>query len=295
MSTLFENIERIQLGKEKLKTSIENKNVEVGDISFNEYADKIDDISYINFECIGYNKQLSNELNSEINEPLLYSKQLYDEWDSSTTSTSSLYKNDKQLVYAPNIDTSNVTNMNSMFYGCSSLTTLPLLNTSNVTNMIRMFIDCSSLQSIPLFDCGNVTNMLYMFYGCSSLQSIPELNTSKVTDMSYMFDGCSKLTTLSLLDTSKVTSMSRIFGASNINTLTDLGGFKDLKISITSYFLDKAPNLTVESLMNVINNLFDLTANGLVGRTLKFGSTNLNKLTAEQIAVATAKGWTLTA
>ena len=41
--------------------------------------------------------------------------------------------------------------------------------------------------------------------------------------------------------------------------------------------------------MNVINNLATVS-----GNTLKFGSTNLNKLTAEQIAVATAKGWTLT-
>ena len=41
--------------------------------------------------------------------------------------------------------------------------------------------------------------------------------------------------------------------------------------------------------MNVINNLATVS-----GQTLNFGSTNLNKLTAEQIAVATAKGWTLT-
>jgi len=83
--------------------------------------------------------------------------------------------------------------------------------------------------------------------------------------------------------------MNYIFGFSNINTLTDLGGFKNLSISITSYFLDKCPNLTVDSLMNVINNLATVS-----GKSLSFGSTNLNKLTAEQIAVATAKGWTLT-
>ena len=82
--------------------------------------------------------------------------------------------------------------------------------------------------------------------------------------------------------------MSYFFGFSNIDTLADLGGFKNLSISITSYFLDRCPNLTVESLMNVINNLATVS-----GQTLKFGSTNLNKLTAEQIAVATNKGWTL--
>ena len=68
-----------------------------------------------------------------------------------------------------------------------------------------------------------------------------------------------------------------------------------MKVSVTSGFLNLCPNLTVDSLMNVINNVYDLTANGLSGQSLKFGQTNLDKLTPEQIAVATAKGWTLTA
>ena len=97
------------------------------------------------------------------------------------------------------------------------------------------------------------------------------------------------MTSISLLDTSYVSAMNYVFGYINIDTLTDLGGFKNLSISVTSYFLDMCPNLTVESLMNVINNLATVS-----GKSLKFGSTNLNKLTAEQIAVATNKGWTLT-
>ena len=45
--------------------------------------------------------------------------------------------------------------------------------------------------------------------------------------------------------------------------------------------------------MNVINNLYDLTANGLSGQTLTLGSTNMAKLTADEIAIATNKGWTI--
>lgn len=45
MSTLFENIERIQLGKEKLKTSIENKDVVVpDDMLIDEYYSLVDQI-----------------------------------------------------------------------------------------------------------------------------------------------------------------------------------------------------------------------------------------------------------
>ena len=71
--------------------------------------------------------------------------------------------------------------------------------------------------------------------------------------------------------------------------MTYLGGFKNLHVPVTSGFLDQCPNLTVESLMNVINNL-----STVYKLELKFGSINLSKLTAQQIAIATNKGWTLT-
>ena len=208
---------------------------------------------------------------------------------SNVNETRQMFSGCSLLTSIPALNTSNVTIMDSMFSGCSTLTSIPALNTSNVTTMDSIFYGCSSLTSIPLLDTSNVTNMNSMFYNCSSLTSIPQLDTSNVTNMYSMFSGCRSLTSIALLDTSKVTNMSYLFGFSNINSLTDLGGFKNLSISITSYFLDLCPNLTVESLMNVINNLATVS-----GQSLSFGSTNLNKLTAEQIAVATNKGWTLT-
>ena len=213
---------------------------------------------------------------------------------SNVTDTSCMFYSCKNLTTIPLLDTSNVTNMEHMFAYCSQLTTIPTLDTSNVTDMSNMFEDCDSLTTIPLLDTSNATDMNYMFGSCNKLQSIPQFDTAKVVNMDYMFVSCSSLQSIPQLDCGNVTSMNTFLGYSNINTLTDLGGFKDLKISISN-FLDKAPNLTVESLMNVINNVYDLTANGLSGKSMKFGQTNLDKLTPEQIAVATAKGWTLTA
>ena len=214
---------------------------------------------------------------------------------SNVTNMSNMFYSCRTLQSIPPIDTSNVTNMRAMFYSCSTLQSIPLLDTSKVNDMNYMFYGCSLLQSIPPIDTSNVTDMGNIFYSCQSLQSIPPIDTSKVTNMTNMFNDCRKIQSIPLLDCGIVTNMGNFFGWSNINTLTDLGGFKDLKISITSCFLERTPNLTVDSLMNVINNVYDLTANGLSGQSLKFGSTNLNKLTAEQVAVATAKGWTITA
>ena len=189
--------------------------------------------------------------------------------------------------YCPFFDTSNVTDMSSMFSGCSSLISIPKIDTSNVTNMKYMFSYCRSLTTIPALDTSNVTTMESMFYWCKLLTTIPPLDTSKVTSMESMFYGCNLLTSIPLIDTSNVTTMDSMFYT--CSSLAYLGGFKNLHISVTFNFLDQCPNLTVESLMNVINNLARVS-----GKSLKFGSTNLGKLTAEQKAIATNKGWTLT-
>ena len=201
----------------------------------------------------------------------------------------------------PLLNTSNVVDMSNMFRQCDSLTTIPQLDTSNVTSMDRMFEYCPSLTNIPLLNTSNVLGMSNMFYQCTSLTTIPQLDTSNVKNMSGMFYRCFKLKSLPLLDTSNVTNIKYIFGADNspaINIypeLTDLGGFKNLKVDL--YGLSYLPNLTVQSLMNIINNLFNLydLPSTVISRTkiLELGTTNLNKLTDEQKAVATNKGWVL--
>ena len=208
---------------------------------------------------------------------------------SKVTNMNNMFNYCSSLASIPLLNTSNVTDMGSMFSGCSSLTSIPLLNTTNVVNMSYLFNRCSSLTSIPLLDTSNVTDMRKMFSDCASLTSIPQIDTRNVTNMYQMFSDSASLTSIPLLDTTNVTDMGYLFGWSTMDKLTDLGGFKNLSISVTSNFLDRCPKLTVESLMNVINNLATVS-----GKSLKFGSTNLNKLTAEQIAIATSKGWTLT-
>ena len=241
---------------------------------------------------------------------------------SSVTNMANMFSSCESLTTIPLLNTSSVTNMVNMFYYCKSLTTIPQLDTSNVTDISYMFSDCFSLTTIPQLDTSNVTNISYMFGGCRKISTIPLLNTSSVNKMKGLFSGCRSLTTIPQLDTSNVTTVYDLFAGcvkleslplldfSNVTdtsymfssnptsypqpypNLTDLGGFKNLKVSL--YGLDGMPNLTVQSLMNVINNLYDFVGNGeSTTRTLQLGTTNLNKLTAEQKAVATNKGWVL--
>ena len=201
------------------------------------------------------------------------------------------------LTTIPLLDTSNVTIMSSMFSNCPKLTSIPLLDTQNVTDMATMFSNCSSLTTISLLNTQNVTNMSYMFYDCTSLTTIPQLNTSNVTNMNGIFYQCTSLQSLPLLNCANVTIINDFFGYSTISTLTELGGFKDLKINWSdNNGLAKLPSLTYQSIMNVLNNLYDFRANGDMSttKTIKLNSNSYNLLSAEDIAMANNKGWNIT-
>ena len=111
------------------------------------------------------------------------------------------------------------------------------------------------------------------------------MNTSRVISIYRTFEHCLKLKSLPELDFSNVTDTTWSF--SDCSSLTDLGGFVGLKFDIN---LSACTALTHDSIMNVINKAADVTASP---KPLTLGSTNLAKLSDEEKAIATAKGWTL--
>ena len=132
-------------------------------------------------------------------------------------------------------------------------------STSNTTNFENAWNGCSSLTEFPMLDLHNGTKFREAWRNCSSLTSFPMLDLSSGTNLQFAWWGCS--------------------------ALTAIGGFGAIKESID---LSSCTKLTVESIMNVINQAAVVT-----GKTMKFGSDNLAKLTDEQKSVATSKGWTL--
>jgi surface protein len=240
---------------------------------------------------------------------------------SNVTNMGSMFQNCSGLTTIPLFDTSNVTNMKYMFSGCSSLTTVPLFNTSKVTDMSYMFNGCSNLTTIPLFDTSNVTNMQYMFQSCSNLTTIPELDFSNATNINNMFQGtnltelpninCKKITSLSgflyrksiskvgVIDCDSLTNASWLNTSYVFTSLTDLGGFRNIgmqsSVSNTNanYFIYNCPNLTRQSLLNVFNLLYDRASAGYSVLTIKLHPNHYAKLTDDDIAIATNKGWTL--
>lgn len=253
-----------------------------------------------------------------------YIKELTITGDTSNVTTCyHMFYNNHFLVTAPTFNTANVTNMWNMFYYCNRLTIVPLYNTANVTTMQQMFSNCSALKSVPLFNTSNVTNMANMF-SSSGVTTIPLLDTSNVTNMANMFSSCSYLVSIPQLNTLNATSFNYLFGySSNLESVpmlnaskivqvsgmfagqktkfTEFGGLQNLgqaylttqSANNSNYKLDLStcPNLTHDSLMNVINNLYDISACNT--QQLVLGATNLAKLTEAELLIAQNKNWSV--
>ena len=192
--------------------------------------------------------------------------------------------------------------MRKAFNGYSGYS-IPMLDTSNVTDMYYMFSDCINLLGFNAenWDVSKVTNMGYMFYGSGKLKTLDlsTWDTSNVTNMDYAFN-CNNLVSLSAIksDSLLLSSSAKPFGTSNNTKLVDFGGFINLKSSWNgSYCADKLTALSHQSLINILNGLYDFTGNGEVPTSaqgkIKLGTTHLAKLSDDEKAIATSRGWVL--
>lgn len=215
-------------------------------------------------EDIPYNDSVNQRIQLDIN----YSKTILDGWDPSRTKAD--FSKNNKLVYCPMIDTSNLTTMRDMFYECRSLQWVPNLNTGNVTDMTDAFFDCSALSFVGPMDTSKVTNMRDMFHGCQSLGVRAKMDAGLVTNTTRMFASCE--------------SLDQIYG------LIDLG--KQPELTTTNMF-GGCNNLTHDSIMNIINNLYDRKTAGYSVVDLPLGEENLNRISDEEKSIAINKGWTL--
>ena len=220
----------------------------------------------------------------------------------------------RNLLYTTNIEpnsklffqyltnTGNMTKMDKMFAYCGNLIgvsgklSLSYLKTDACTTMRSMFYQDMMLSIVPQFtSTSNVTDMGFMFWGCNNFDAFDcNYDMSKVTDIEGIFTN-STITSFTKnngpLDFSSVTNATDAF--KGCTDLTTLAGFTGLKVSLS---LSDCP-LTVVSINNVINEMYDFNANGVIPEegqgTLTLGATNLAKLSDEEKAVATGKGWIL--
>lgn len=204
------------------------------------------------------------------------------------------------LVEAPEIDTTLTTDMTAMYQNCESLEKVPSYNIDVCASLNNMFTICHNLVEVGDFTTysGTATELLSvedMFYKCTSLKTAPNIPTKNVEDFNGMFWNCSALETVPEYDFSNAKSVVNIF--SGCYKLTNFGGFKNIKINLPDNCgLVQCWQLSYDSLINIINGLYDFRGNGdnTTTRTIKLNYMVISKLTEDDIAMATSKGWVIT-
>lgn len=240
------------------------------------------------------------------------------------TSLQDLFHRNTNLTHinASNWDTSNITSLASTFEGITNLKILELSewDVSNVTSFFGLFANLPNLRIIDLskWNTSSATNMDWMFAssGFNTLD-VSNFNTSKVTRMFAMFSECLSLTRLDVsnfdtsnvldfgrvfsywphvceelnisgLNLTKCTSMESTFKSSNFKVIR-CDGLRLPNIDMSTIGLYTSTELTVDSIVGLLNALPQSDK----GYSFQIGSGNIAKLSDEQKAIATNKGWTL--
>lgn len=213
------------------------------------------------------------------------------------------------LTTAPWFDTSAVVSFANIFSGCVRLEAVPELEYSKATNIENMFNGCKSLKELPPFDASAIHSN-GVFYGCELLETIP---FTRCDGGASMFSGCKSLKRLSTITSGGRGNLSNLFReCSALQTIEGVSFYNASQVDKAFYNCSALANITIletirysglnfqyspllthDSLISIINALYDYS-DAEATYNITIGSTNLDKLTDEEKAVATAKGWTLT-
>ena len=193
----------------------------------------------------------------------------------------------------------HITDASLMFGGCKSLTSVPnFVGEFAQADGGSMFANCENLKSVSNLNTSGLVSTNSMFSYCKSLTSVSNLDTSDVVNMSEMFANCENLKSVGILDTSKVKLFEDVFDY--CYELEDVGGFRNLGMQSDFHrgvgqkvSFEHSDKLTKQSLLNIIYNLYDRYGNYGTGseRPIVFNYASIDKLTDNEIAIMTNKGW----
>lgn len=154
-----------------------------------------------------------------------------------------------------------------------------VLDTKNIVSFRTAFASCKKLVSIDTsnWDTSNATDVTAIFDACSNLQSIDTRgwDLSNAINVTAMFRAC--------------TSLQSIIGGATIDEVLDdyISCLNGLKISANLFA--GANNIDRASLRALVNGLAEVETTQI----LTLGATLRAKLTEEDIAIATNKGWSI--
>ena len=180
--------------------------------------------------------------------------------------------------------------MKQLFYGCKQLTQVNLSkwNVSKALELQNMFDGCGKLTELKINFTVNNANLNAFISGCSSLTDTSNMVLSGTTsDINYFAYGVPTTTLdLSGLDMSAATNAIGIYTFIN-SKITEFYPPTNINVNID---IRHTTTLSTDSIVRIFNSVMTTTET----KTIILSNGTLNKLTEEQIAIATNKGWTVT-
>lgn len=233
-----------------------------------------------------YNQFITNE---QLKRMLTYNIKDY---CTNKQSANYMFTNQRLITEISEFDISGVTNLINLFGSVANNGTAavfnngghpPLLDTSSARNINFMFAGAprndsfayNNMTVVPLYDFRNVNSADGLFFRCKEIKEIPAFNFSLLDVNSRSFNYANNSSTSDWLS-----------GCSNLEKIHIVDIHYNFNISQA-----EVTKLNREALVEIIGNLRDMT--GSTAKTLTMGSTNMAKLTTDDIAVATAKNWTI--
>lgn len=157
-----------------------------------------------------------------------------------------------------------------------------------------LFQNCTGLKNMIIPEGYTGITTTGIFQGCSNLESITFPSTMETIDGNKFFGGCNKLK--SIIFQSKITSSYYFEPINSNNFFYNLVALENvvlpngwnISLSISDGTSLYSNILTHDGMISMFNNLATVE-----NATLMLGATNLSRLTEEEKAIATSKGWTL--
>lgn len=189
-----------------------------------------------------------------------------------------------------------------MFNNCNKLKHIVNMpeNLKPYGSTYKMFY-FTKLIELPMIDLscvGNTTEMFCLDKYTSDGERptvIPPYDMHNVVIADSMFGNLRDIVSIPLLDFTNMKSCVNIFSTGNYGVkATEVGGFLNVRCNLDLWEFRR---ITVESIYNVLNYLYDFNANHIVPDStegkITFGKGREELFTDEMIAIAINKGWTI--
>lgn len=210
------------------------------------------------------------------------------------------------------LDMASCTLAEKLLYLCSSVQNVILNNTGNIQNMSSMFSQCNAMEISPTLDMSSCTKASYLYNKCYAMREISNISAPVCTNADYMCLYCTGLVKVDGLSLPAATSVKEIFRyCENLEELLNLDFSKVAKIEyfctgatklrrltfspeatkVPQFYIDDA-SFDREGMVEMFNSLPDggSVAIMIMGNPCVTDGT----LTEDDIAIATAKGYTIT-